>query len=460
MQKAELYIAHASKLKYLCSVQKNKTMKTKTFTSKIKSTFLVLFISLAIADSAYAQNWTQINTGTTKKINTICFTSSTIGYLGGNDSLLMKTTDGGATWNQINYSGINFLIGGEHIINMQFLNDNVGFITVGPYSGSYGTSDGGLTWSLMNLPGNQCYNQGVFFFDENNGFIGGSGCFQGELISYISNSPWLTGTWTPSMVDAPSFNPSNIIVDIDFYDPNYGLAASKSGYIYRTTDGGLNWDSITTPAPLNAITSVIIVNDTLAYAGYETLNSGFGLYITTDAGLTWSYDGNSATFLYPNFYTLHQTSNGTVYTGGNSSTIVSGVIFNNQGAINNLWTYDLVSQTINDVASYNDSIVFAVGDSGYMVVNYPQLITSQIHVTKPNADFKIFPNPATSTINFSASWLNQSTQVLLKIYDAMGQLVQVQNLKANLDVNALIPGIYFIEVLNGNQQILKKLIIE
>jgi photosystem II stability/assembly factor-like uncharacterized protein len=127
-------------------------MKTKTFTSKIKSIILIQLIVLAISFSAYAQNWTQINSGTNKKINTICFTSSTIGYLGGNDSLLMKTTDGGATWSNINFNGINFLTGGEHIINMQFLNDNVGFITVGPYSGSYGTTDGGLTWNAINLP--------------------------------------------------------------------------------------------------------------------------------------------------------------------------------------------------------------------------------------------------------------------------------------------------------------------
>jgi hypothetical protein len=58
-------------------------MKTKNVTSKIKSAALTLYIALGISGATYAQNWTQINSGTTKKINTICFTSSTIGYLGG-----------------------------------------------------------------------------------------------------------------------------------------------------------------------------------------------------------------------------------------------------------------------------------------------------------------------------------------------------------------------------------------
>jgi photosystem II stability/assembly factor-like uncharacterized protein len=459
MQKEELYIVHYFILKYLCGVQKNKTMKTKTLTSKIKSTFLLLLISLAIAGSVDAQNWTQINSGTTKKINTICFTSSTIGYLGGNDSLLMKTTDGGATWNQINYSGINFSIGGEHIINMQFLNNDVGFITVGPYSGSYGTTDGGLTWSLINLPGNQCYIQGLFFFDENNGFIGGSGCFQGELISYLSNSPWLTGTWTPSVVDAPSFNPSNIIVDIDFYDSNYGLAASKSGYVFRTTDGGLNWDSVATPAPLFELTSILIINDTLAYAGYKANGNGFGFYISTDGGQSWNFDGNSATFAYPDILGMHLSGSGKMYTGGYSNTMIDGIIFINNNPLQ-IWNFDIVNQKINDIASYNDTVVFAVGDSGYIVVNHPQAITGLQKTNNEISSFSIFPNPTANTLNFTSDWFNQNRQAKFAIYSTMGQLVKSNTVSQSIDVSDLAPGIYFIEVINNGIGSQKKIMIE
>jgi photosystem II stability/assembly factor-like uncharacterized protein len=431
-------------------------MKTKTFTSKIKSIILMQLIVLAIGFSAYAQNWTQINSGTTKKINTICFTSSTIGYLGGNDSLLMKTTDGGATWSIVNYTGINFFIGGEHIINMQFLNDNVGFITVGPYSGSYGTTDGGLTWNAINLPTNQCYNQGLFFFDENNGFIGGSGCFQGELISYTSNSPWLTGTWNPSVVDAPSFTPTNMIVDIQFYDSNYGLAASKSGYIYRTINGGLNWDSVATPAPLVELTSVLIINDTLAYAGYNAANTGFGLYVTTDAGLTWNSDGNSATFFYPNFLTLHKTGNGSIYSGGNSQ-IGPGVIFSNVNG-NSFWMTDAVAQSINDIASYNDSIVFAVGDSGYIVVNYPQAITGIYNAINSISDLSIFPNPATQILNFSTPYLSPDQVALVNIYSSNGQIVKSEKQFNSIDIFELNQGMYFIEVITDKHLSKKKFV--
>ena len=434
-------------------------MKTKNVTSKIKSAALMLYFALAISGATYAQNWTQINTGTTKKINTICFTSSTIGYLGGNDSLLMKTTDGGATWNQINYSGINFLSAGDHILNMQFLNNNVGFITVGPYSGSYGTTDGGLTWSLISLPGNHCYNQGLFFFDENNGFIGGSGCFQGELISYVLASPWLTGTWAPSVIQGPSFTPANMIVDIQFYNSNYGLAASKSGYIYKTSNGGLNWDSIATPAPLFELTSVLILNDTLAYAGYKANGNGFGLYITTDGGQSWNFDGNSATFAYPDIFGTHLTASGRMYAGGYSNTMIDGIIFSNNNPLQ-IWNYDIVDHSINDLASYNDSIVFAVGDSGYMVVNYPQGITSLSNLTHENDNFNVFPNPTADVLNFTFNGSNQNWQAQFAIYTTMGHLVKAGAVSNAIDVAALAPGIYFVELTNNGVLSQKKIVIE
>ena len=434
-------------------------MKTKKNTLKIKSAALMLYIALGISGATYAQNWTQINSGTTKKINTICFTSSTIGYLGGNDSLLMKTTDGGATWNNINYTGINFSIGGEHIINMQFLNNNVGFITVGPYSGSYGTTDGGLSWSLINLPGNHCYNQGLFFFDENNGFIGGSGCFQGELISYVSASPWLTGTWAPSVIQGPSFTPANMIVDIQFYNSNYGLAASKSGYIYKTSNGGLNWDSIATPAPLFELTSVLIVNDTLAYAGYKANGNGFGFYISTDGGQSWNFDGNSATFAYPDILGMHLSGSGKMYAGGYSNTMIDGIIFSNNNPLQ-IWNYDIVDHSINDLASYNDSIVFAVGDSGYMVVNYPQGITSLSNLTHENDNFNDFPNPTADVLNFTFNGSNQNWQAQFAIYTTMGHLVKAGAVSNAIDVAALAPGIYFVELTNNGVLSQKKIVIE
>lgn len=428
--------------------QKQNTMKTTTIKTVTRAqAFMIIFLCL-IGITSYAQNWTQINSGTTKKLNTIAFPSSTVGYIGGNDSLLLKTTDGGATWTQLSYTGINFFPNGEHIINLQFLNDSVGFITVGPYSGSYATTNGGLTWTAINLPGNLCFNKGMYFFDENNGFIAGSGCFQGELISYLSGGNWQTGTWNLSNINAPTNLGTNTISDIDFYNNSYGLAVSKSGFVFRTIDGGLNWDSVSITSLNHELTSVMIINDTLAYAGYKANGNGFGLYISTDAGQSWNYDGNSATFAYPDIFGVHLSSSGRMYAGGYSYTMFDGIIFNNNNPLQ-LWNYDIVDQSISDLASHSDSVVFAVGDSGYVVVNYPQLISGLEKTNQQQFKGVLSPNPASQYIRLHSQITALQNSINYHIFNINGQRVQSGSTSTGIiEVETLNSGIYLVQVIS------------
>ncbi len=422
--------------------------------------FRVAFILIltALSFTTLAETWLQVNSGTSKKLNTIFFSSAAIGYIGGNDSLLLKTTDGGLTWTKLNYSGVNFFTNGEHILNLQFLNDTVGFMTVGPYSGSYGTTNGGLTWTQISLPSNQCFNRGLFFFDEFHGFIGGSACFIGEMISAVSNNIWTSGAWAPATMNFSTSSANNYITDIDFYSNNFGLAASKSGYIYRTVDAGLTWDSVPSSVEMNPITSVLIVNDSIAYAGYEAVNIGFGLYISTNGGLSWSQDMNSATFYYPDFLTLHQTGSGKIYTGGISQGN-QGVIFHNP-ASSAIWGYDAVGQQINDISSYMDSIVFAVGDSGYIVVNKTLNGLGNPYLSVISTNFDIFPNPAKNEIHIKSQNELAKKDGKIKIYSALGKLLIVQPLGSFLDVSQLAAGIYFVEIAAQNNVFRKKIILE
>lgn len=402
---------------------------------------------MILTSSVRAQEWFQISSGTNKKLNTIHFPTSTVGYIGGNDSLLLKTIDGGQNWAPITYSGVTFYPDGDHILNLQFLTEDVGFMTVGPYSGSYKTVDGGSTWtSITDLT--TCFNEGLYFFDENNGFIGGSGCFQGEKMNKLT-----AGVWSEPIINTPTWSAENRIVDYDFFDSNYGLAASRSGYILRTTDGGNNWDTIPTPGTaVNPLTSVLIVDNNLAYAGYESIGVGFGLYISTDNGLTWQEDLNSATFLYPDFHCLHQDGNGTIYSGGNSSSMSDGVIFESPNDPL-IWTYYAVDQQINDLSSYNDSIVFAVGDSGYIVVNKDFSIASIDQ--HDEFDILLFPNPVHSVLTLG---LPAETEVIWKIISTTGQTMLVMENQKTVDLTSLSSGIYIIEITIGQSSIRKSII--
>jgi hypothetical protein len=156
---------------------------------------------------------------------------------------------------------------------------------------------------------------------------------------------------------------------------------------------------------------------------------------------------------------MHLSGSGKMYAGGYSNTMIDGIIFINNNPLQ-IWNFDIVNQKINDIASYNDTVVFAVGDSGYIVVNHPQAITGLQKTNNEISSFSIFPNPTANTLNFTSDWFNQNRQAKFAIYSTMGQLVKSNTVSQSIDVSDLAPGIYFIEVINNGIGSQKKIMIE
>jgi len=412
-----------------------------------------LLSCILLAVSVHAQNWFQIPTGTTKQLNTIDFPSSTIGYIGGNDSLLLKTINGGQTWQEVNYSGITFYPDGEHFVKLQFITETIGFATVGPYSGVYKTLDGGLNWQP--LSSNLCFNQGMYFFDENNGFIGGSGCFQGELVDQLVN-----GIWSSATINSITWNFNDRITDIDFYGSNLGLASSAGGRFLRTTNGGQNWDTIASPYGVDVpLLSILIVDDTLAFAGYDQQDgAGFGLLTSHDAGLTWSEEFGMATFYYPDYFGIHLAGNGKIYTGTNENFGSSGLIFT--ATSNHNWNYENVDHPIYDFSSYNDSIVFGIGDSGYLVTNVPLAILHFNEQSTLEFNMNVFPNPTNGKLTIVAPEV-LSTELNYQLVTTAGKLIDSGKLEhSQLDLTHLENGIYLLQITDGEAKYTNRIIKE
>ncbi len=408
-----------------------------------------LMLIFSLGAMAQSSTWFEVPTNTTKQLNTISFGSPSVGYIGGNDSLLLKTTDGGQTWLEVNYSGIEFFSFGDAIVNLKFINEETGFMAVGPYTGIYKTVDGGLTWTLLETPGNMCYNQGLFFWDENNGIVGGSGCFQGEQIAVYTD-----GNLELATVNSETFDSGDIVVDIDFFDSDFGLAVSPDRFL-RTTDGGQTWDTIPNFSGY-PITSIEIVNDTLAYAGYiDEQSSGFGLLVTHDSGLTWAMESDMATFAYPDYKDVKTSSNGYIFTAGAYSFENTGIIFENKG---NGWSYENVGQNLNSLDSYGDSTVFAVGDSGLVVTNVNVVLGISERYSHEN-ELMLYPNPAGDLLKFTVRDVNTSRVSQVTIWNLQGQLVYSEyQSHSSIDINSLTTGSYILEVQTGDRKLRKQFV--
>lgn len=422
-----------------------------------KSHLLLAFSSLLLSNICSAQTWNVVPSGTSKDLFEISFPSSSVGYIVGADSLILKTIDAGNTWSPLDMTGFPFVANAYDIVDVKFVTDDIGFITVGPYTGSYKTIDGGASWTLINSI-NACYNKGLYFFDENNGFLGGSGCFSGEIINKLTN-----GIWDQTNISAVFNQSYGIINNFDFWDDSLGLATSTAGYFFRTTNGGSIWDTVpNTLDPTDSLTSVLFVSkDTVLATFRHSTNSGFGVLISFDSGLTWQPEMNSATFFYPHMDASERSGNDRIYIGGMNSFgpgLNPGLIYESTGPINAWWNYESVAERINGIDSYGDSIVFAVGENGYIVVNQDVSILSISELD--SEEILISPNPNSGEFIIETG---QFEITKIQIVDMNGSLVHsnvIHNTGQNeVKVSGLVPGIYQVHLSAGSKSFIQKVVI-
>ncbi len=137
------------------------------------------------------------------------------------NSLVLKSTDGGETWIQL-----EILIKGK-ILCSYFLNERIGYIYAQEYvsinesfNSFYKTNNGGLTWVKSKFPVQQ-FTAGIHFINEIKGFIGKYKTTDGGK------------TWE-NMLNNYEVN------DIFFKDSLNGFAVSGVN-ILQTEDGGNTW---------------------------------------------------------------------------------------------------------------------------------------------------------------------------------------------------------------------------
>ena len=184
-----------------------------------------------LRSSDLGKNWEKINVPTHNQLNEIMFTDKDVGYCAGWNSRIIKTTDGGNTWNKLPF---NF--GTWNFESIYFVNKNVGWLTENMV---FKTTDGGNNWQrCTEFTSGNTYTD-CFFLNEKIGWVVGSVWENSQMNMVIMKTVDGGKTWQKTILPHNGF-----LRKVSFIDCNNGWVVGDGGIIYKTTNGGEIWQCI------------------------------------------------------------------------------------------------------------------------------------------------------------------------------------------------------------------------
>lgn len=193
--------------------------------------------------------------------------------------LINRTTNGGTTWNYIQFNDTTGTVNGFY-----FIDANTGYLTGGTRARFFKTTDGGLTWedqSFSPIVPSNTYNC-VYAIDTSRIFLGTS---SGKICTHL---PGQDSAWKLRQLPGTT---SSTITDILFKDANTGYACGNGNYFAYTTDGGVTWTQSNAPATVGQ-RDLVYDGGTLYMAG-----SYYSYFKSTNDGASWDsvffYDGSN-----------------------------------------------------------------------------------------------------------------------------------------------------------------------
>lgn len=255
-----------------------------------------------LATTDAGATWTQQDPGITDGILDMQFVDEDTGFAVSRGSefgqpqtwfvRVLRTTDGGATWEEVFFEERETFIG----LNAVSVPD-AGTIVAAGWNLVLRSEDGGDTWTEQDTKSERTSFNSVFFTDADHGVLVGDRRIAGDEdpgVHLVLTTNDGGATWTDV---APATDGVEILVDVAFGDADHGVTTARGGEILRTSDGGATWQTFD-PGTWWAFESVSCADANVCTAvAMSTAGGGRPVYRTEDGGATWQAEQRRAQHL-------------------------------------------------------------------------------------------------------------------------------------------------------------------
>jgi len=360
-----------------------------------------------------------------------------------------RTTNGGSDWVAMSVTGVpsTALIG-----DIAGVDANTAYVVTAPTganasnNGIWKTTDGGSTWTKYSgsvFTGSAAFANHIYFWDADNGYAGGdpvSNMFQMYKTTDGGES-WTQITSAPAPLNADEFTYTGLK---DVVGDKIWLGTSLGRILY-SPDRGETWEAYQSPA--TDFGGVITEGSTGTYAFAD--NGLDGLLITNDSGsvFLWRTNDGGENWELLDLSTDWYAGDVAAVPGTSGVFVTSGI--NALVATGTAYTTDFGDTWINiDSDDQRGTLAFLNGTTGWCgyFSDGPNGISGiwkfdgdlnmgTVEVTQ--SSLQVYPNPANGVVNF----ISDKEIQMINIIDMNGRNV-LQTKNTQVDVSSLPAGIY------------------
>lgn len=404
----------------------------------IAKTF-IFFLSLFVSNNIIAQ-WVNMSAPTLDPGNCIYFSSADTGYMVSasfsNGGKIFKTTDGASWTNQLSIN--------DYLFAVHFVSNQVGWAAGGQIGTGIilKTIDGGANWLTQTDSCEQVLS--IYFVNDNVGWAAATDATQGTY--FIYNTIDGGQTWTTQQTG------SDYVRAVFFINETTGWVAGDNGRIYGTTNGGANWNLLTSGIVCH-FNDIQFVNDTLGWAVGSYVDGK--CFKSIDGGANWLQQ--TIPTIEP-ITSLHFISNNIGWICGSNGF----VYMTYDGGAN--WQQEISSTTnnLNSIHMLNANVGYATGNSG-TVIKYSNPTAFQTQ--KMYESVSIFPNPNNGIFEVQITKnTNEIMMLEVELFSAEGSYLAKFKLnpkRANNQINLsnYANGVYLLKIKTENDIQIKNIVI-